>query len=165
MKLIRSQHFKDWIESKYVECYGVLGLGSQVAKDKFKETMYEDFNLLSWILDGTFPHTHWDGSQFVFETEDMEHNMLENQSGKNHLNVGHCKITIKNGECKLAFDLKGFVHPHANKRDGGINCYGGYRRFYDNVKEIGFASGLMDAYNFARVSHYYFNPPHGSVFY
>lgn len=152
MKLIRNQHFREYVEGLYIKSHAICGgLGSIAAKDKFNETMYDDFNLLAWILDGTFPFTHREEDHYVFETDNMQHVLLDK---KQSVDVGHCHIRIINGKASLKFDLKNFVHGHARNEDGTINCYGNYLPFANNVVKIGIASALMDAYNFARVSKY-----------
>jgi hypothetical protein len=164
--LIRSEHFKSFVESKYVEAFAIkMGWEANRAKDHFKDSFYDDYTMLTWILDNTFPHTYRDGNNYKFVTNPISHSILLERGDADHSGVKPSKGEIEIGKLTFwldglremfAFENKDFRHGHVGGGDdgGSITCYGGYNDFATAICKTGFSGALMSAYNFATVSRY-----------
>lgn len=153
IKLIRSDHFRKYIEEMYVTSMArTKGVEESVARASFNDTFYEDFNMLSWILPSTFPHTIREEDGYAFITDEMVHQDI-NVPDRN-INVGRMTLRIrKDGRESIEFENKEFQHGQVRKEDGTVTCYGGFHSgFGDKLCDIGLSGALMEMYNFARVS-------------
>lgn len=145
--IVRSKHFIDYVENIFVRAsQRATACTEQKARDNFKETFYDDFNMLSWIIDNIFPSTRRVGNTYEFITGELTHKELKGREGK----IGQAIITVDDAVERIKFSST-FKHGHI-RDDGSINCYGSYRPFYENVSRIGFSGALMELYNFSVVS-------------
>lgn len=155
MDLIRDKRFKEYVMSVVSYCYQTQkGLSDVQARLIFKDTFFDDYNMLDWILDGTYPNTRREGDKYLFITDPMIHEDINGGRDKLMGNVGRMTLEIIKSEGNITFENKSFKAGPIDQKSGRITCYGEYRRFADNVCQIGFSGALMDLYNFARVSHH-----------
>ena len=153
MDLIRNRHFKEYVESIVSYCYQTeRGLTDAQARAIFKDTFYDDFNMLSFILQSVYPNTRREGDKYLFITEAMIHTDI---AAKIKGDVGRMTLEIKGNKGNITYENKEFKSGHIDNGTGIVTCYGDYRHFSSNVTEIGFAGAIMDCYNFARVSKYH----------
>ena len=150
MKLFTNKHFRNFIESHVTKAWMTQnGLNESAARAKFKDTIYEDYNLLAYALENVFPNTRSEGDNYIFVSNDCIHTNL---ATKRQYNVGRVEIDISKGEAYIKFpDVKGFRHGHIEE-GGRIHCYGTYLRLYPNTVKMGFSTALLDSYAFASVS-------------
>ncbi len=151
MDLIRNKHFIEYVKTVVSTCYQTQkGLSDAQARAIFQDTFYDDFNMLAFILENTYPHTHRDGESYKFITDIMEHHDIANNvKGL----VGRMILTIKGDKSYITYENPEFKSGHIDRK-GNVTCYNTYRPFAENVTKIGFSGALMDSYNFARVSRY-----------
>lgn len=165
MHLIRSPHFKSFVEGVTIKAYQKRqGLTEEQGRSKFNETFYDDFNLLHWIVESIYPHTFREGDKYFFVTDEIEHEVLpthgvdkdyyKRQITQFKGNAGRMSVDVQDEYERVYFSNKGFTHGHVDKRTGKIGCYNNYNHFGYNITTIGFASALMEVYNFSRVSRY-----------
>lgn len=154
MNLIRQPHFRQYVEDVVAFCYVTQkGLSDAAARAKFKDTFYEDYNMLTYVLDNVLPNTYRDGDTYKFVSHD---NFVHKEIVKKvSYDVGRLTLEIRKGNMYMFFGAKNFVHGHARNGDGSINCHGGYPVFASNVCNVGFASALMEMVSFAGVSKYH----------
>jgi len=151
--IIRSKHFKKYIEDMYVGCMAqTKGIEESVARVKFQDTFMDDFNILNWILPSTYPNTIRDGDSYSFITD----NMIHTDINKAHLSIDVGRMTFKINKDyteNISFENKEFMHGQVYEHDGHIRCYGGFGTgFAQKLCDIGLSGALMEVYNFARVS-------------
>ena len=152
-KIVRSKQFRDYCQKVFVWAAKTThAMSEQQAMNKFNETLYDDFNTLTWIMDTIFPHSRWNGNVFEFITDDIDHTHIGSKITEN---IGRCVMTIdERAQMKFVFENPKLEHGHLLK-NGYPECWGGYVRFDQNVCKIGFSGALMDMYNFTRHSAYY----------
>lgn len=165
--LIRNPHFKEYIEKIYIKAHAqAKGMSEQAARDKFKDSILDDYNMLSWILDSVFVNTKREGDMYKFITEPMTHNYIseagngKDYNGQKIINgefpVGRMIFWVDDAlKEHFAFpDEPRFHHGHIYPSDGRISCYGGYNNFEYEVTSAGISGALMSMYNFGRVSRH-----------
>ncbi len=151
MNIIRMPHFKEFVRDTIAYCYQTEGgLTKAQALEVFKDTFYDDFNMLSFIMDTIYPNTFREGDKYFFVTGPMEHTCID--SGVKGP-VGKMTLEIKKNAGLITYEDKNFKSGHITE-DGVVTCYNSYLPFGSNVVKIGFSGALMDSYNFARVSRY-----------
>src|SRR3990167_5069238 len=143
MNLLMNKHFRSFVESKVARAWMIeAGLSEAAAGVKFKDTLYDDFNLMSYVLENVFPNTKSDGDNYLFVSDDCVHTDLKT---KKRYNVGRVQIDVSKGEAYIKFpDYPGFIHGHIESSSGRIHCYGNYKRLYPNIIQIGFSSAILD---------------------
>lgn len=149
MKFLRTPHFKEYVENLFVWSGKTSqAWDAQKARDMFKETYYEDFNSLFWVMENVFPNSRRNGDDYEFITGDITHTNIKGD-GRSAV-IGKFILTFNKQGPILKFENPNFRHKHVTA--GVINCWGGYLPSSAAIVKNGFASALMDLHNFATVS-------------
>ena len=152
MDIVRSKHFQAYVQDLFVGCAArTKAMAKEKALALFKDSYYEDANMLSYIINSIFPQTKPVDDIYHFITkDDFTHTDIVSYLT---WNPGAMILKIdKNYEPNFTFDNKYFKHGHVDHPQGKVNCYGGYKHFGDSLCTIGLSGALMDMYNFGRVS-------------
>lgn len=149
MDLLRSSHFKKYIEDKTTLCWKTVGgVSDAVARTKFQDSFYEDFNTMKYVLDTVFPNTKFNGEDYEFITNKV--NIKDIQYDKFY-EVGRMYVTIPDTKARIIYKDTKFRHGSIYDH-GTIHCYGNYKPFDQNVIKIGFSGALLDTYSFGCVT-------------
>jgi hypothetical protein len=153
MEIHRTKHFQQWIEKMYVECScRYSAISPEEALAKWKDEYYNDANMLSFIINSTFPNTKRVEDEYHFITNDNQiHTDIVSKETFNS-GITTLRIDPKKFSALLFFSNPYFHHGHVEKETGKTLCYGGYNEFGSSLCKIGLSGALMDWYNFSRVS-------------
>lgn len=158
-RIIRTPHFRQYCESVYVAAGSMQrAWGEQEAKDKFAESLHDDFSTLAWIIDSIYPGTKRVGNDYLFVSGPISHtHVIRNVTEE----VGAFSLRIAE-HCEPTFEFENQAFHHGNvyykpgaSHHGRVSCWGSYRHFAHSITTIGFSGALMDMYNFAQHSSHY----------
>ena len=155
MELIRSKHFISWYQKMYVSCVrNYRGITQQAAEVDFLDTFNQETNELNFMLNGIFSNTRYsDEDGYVFITkDDFIHTEIKTHEifkcGRMSMRIDYSPQPI------IFFDNPNFRHGQIYRDTGKIKCWGGFQPFADDIRLFGLATGLLNMYNFARVSNH-----------
>lgn len=153
MELVRQKHFQAYLERVYI---GMMArhksLSEHEAKAKFNDEFNDDVNLISFVINSTFPNTVRVGDDYHFKTGDgFIHKDIK--TGKEYQPGAMTLYIDENFSENVSFENKKFHHGQVNA-EGKVTCWGGFKHhgFGSMFCGIGLSGALLDMYNFARVS-------------
>ena len=155
MEITRNKHFKAYLESLYIKMAARhLGLDGSAARIKFEDEYMEDVNMITFVINSTFPNTKPVGDVYHFITKD-EFIHTDIKTGQAYPCGAFTFYIDDNLREILSFDNKLFHHGQVNEY-GRVICWGGFEQHSigEMFVQIGLSGMLMGMYNFARVSNH-----------
>lgn len=155
MELTRNKHFKAYIEKLYIQmAQRHLALSEEAARIRFNDEYMEDINMITFVINSTYPNTRAVDDKYEFITkDDFVHTRID--TGATYP-CGRMTLRINdNLHEDISFENPNFVHGQVME-DGRIACWGSFtnRGLGRMFLETGLSGMLMDLYNFARVSNH-----------
>jgi len=153
-ELIRDKHFQAYLEKVYIGmAMRYKSLDERAAKAKFQDEFMDDVNMISFVINSTYPNTKRaeDGSYHFITRDEFKH--VDIKTGKEYA-PGALTFRIDDKFMEnMSFENSKFHHGQIDE-NGRVRCWGGFA--HHSLGEmfcgIGLSGCLMDMYNFARVS-------------
>ena len=155
MEITRNKHFKAYLESLYVKMAArYLSLDENAARIKFNDEYMEDINMITFVINSTYPNTRLVDDKYHFITKD-EFFHTDIETGQVYQCGAMTLFIDDNLRENISFDNKLFRHGQVSD-SGHVICWGGFEQHSvgEMFCQIGLSGLLMGLYNFARVSNH-----------
>lgn len=155
--ILKQDRFKDWYLNKMISFYrDSTGIGPEEAKVKLKDSLNQEINQLSFVIENFYPHSRPDNANgYLFITNPIEHFSFEaSDPAYGMWYPGRATISFPKISPRISFDDPDFIHGHINHSNSAIKCWGGYRESFHVASTDGFAAALAELHLFVSKSRY-----------